>query len=187
MEWIAVAMVTIAFVTACAHDVTRYRMARFFFDGVPEPGEAEQVGYAPTPNASQITARPPRQVVVQETFAHTPYRMNRCGGCHSADSGGLLRALDRGLCLNCHASVVNEVTYAHGPTAVHDCSFCHHYHASAHEHVLHVGPNETCYRCHAAEDLTEGDHHTELEAQTCITCHDPHGGDNRLFLRQVPP
>lgn len=187
LELVLAAVIAVVFVTACSHDIARYRMMRFLFDGVPAPGAEEQVGYEPTVRASQISTEPRTRPEPQQLFAHTPYRMNRCGGCHSADSGGLLRTLERGLCLNCHASVVNDVKYAHGPTAVYDCSFCHHYHASPHEYVLHVGPNETCYRCHDGDDLTTGLHHADLETRTCTTCHDPHGGDNRFFVKQVTP
>ena len=35
------------------------------------------------------------------------------------------------------------------------------------------------------DDLTTGSHHAGIEQQTCIACHDPHGGDDPFFLKRV--
>jgi len=187
IELILLVVITIALVTACSNDMARYRVLRFFFDGVPLPNAEKKIGYEPTVRQSEITTKPRERPVSQVLYAHTPYRENHCGGCHDVDSGGLVRTLKEGLCLNCHAPLINDVKYDHGPAAVHDCTFCHHYHASPYPYQLLAGPNETCFKCHQARDLTTGPYHENLESKTCTTCHDPHGGDNRFFIKQGAP
>lgn len=179
------AAVGLVVTSACSHRPTRYRLMRFFLDGVPEPGVEPTIGYAPSSESSRFEVEKQRRASNIQLFAHTPYRENRCGGCHSAESGNLIRSLERGLCLNCHASLIADVKYAHGPAAVYACTFCHHYHTSQYKFLLLREPNETCLRCHRKDDLTTGPHHQGIETQTCVNCHDPHGGNDRFFLKQV--
>ena len=180
-----VSAVGLVVTTACSHRPTRYRVLRFFLDGVPEPGAKPTIGYASSSEASRFEVERQRRTPNVEIFAHTPYRENRCGSCHNPETGELVRSLERGLCLNCHASLIREVKYAHGPAAVHACSFCHHHHTARYEFLLLRPPNDTCFRCHDKDDLTTGAHHEGIEHQTCINCHDPHGGDDRFFLKRV--
>ncbi len=170
--------------SACAPD-TRDRMLRFFIDGVPEPGVQQQVGYTPVriaaPMPSALSAAAPNAPL----FSHTPYRQDRCDGCHSFETGGLVRSLDDGLCLNCHAPLITKVKYAHGPAAVGDCTFCHHYHASRIENQLLFNLKALCAQCHETDDLTTGPHHAAIATQTCTNCHDPHGSGDRYFLKRT--
>lgn len=179
-----VGAVGLALTCACSHRPTRYRMLRFFFDGVPTPGAEASVGYAPDSRASRFVTGD-KEAPTITLFGHTPYRMGRCGGCHNPQTGDLVRSLDQGLCMNCHGSLVRDMKYAHGPAAVQDCSVCHHHHAAPHKGLLLRAPNDTCFHCHNVDDLTTGPHHAGIDQQTCIACHDPHGGDDPFFLKRA--
>ncbi|MDO8630515.1 MAG: cytochrome c3 family protein, partial [Phycisphaerales bacterium] len=107
---------------ACAacSSTTRYHVLSFFLDGVPPPGSGPATK---TPSGSGrleagggVEAPPPAAPV--RFFAHTPYRDNRCGGCHDTNSGQLVRPIEEGLCLTCHSSLVAEARFVHGPVAV---------------------------------------------------------------------
>jgi len=182
---VVVSAVGLVVTSACTYRPTRYRVMRFFFDGVPEPGVVRQIGYAPSSEAARFEVERQHAVADVTMYAHTPYRENRCGGCHSAETGELVRSLERGLCLNCHASLIADVKYAHGPAAVYGCTLCHHYHTARYKYNLLRPPNETCLRCHMKEDLTTGPYHEGIDQQTCTNCHNPHGGNDRFFLKQV--
>ena len=167
---------------------TRHRVLSFFFDGVPSPGADEAAGErpetvgSPQPQTTQLLpARLPR------TFVHQPYRDGRCAACHDMNTGGMVRPLDEGLCLICHAEVVQSARFLHGPVAVNDCTTCHHYHFANHKALLLEATNDLCLGCHDRDDLTTGDHHTSLDSTTCTDCHDPHGGDDPMFTRRKGP
>jgi len=166
---------------------TRYQVLSFFFDGVPDPLRARETGGAlggdqsGPAGESGTTAQPKRY------YAHTPYRENRCGGCHDSTSGQLIRALSEGLCLTCHSKLTAEARFVHGPVAVEDCTACHHFHTAPFPNQLLLDPTATCLNCHDREDLSEGDHHVALDRRTCVECHDPHGGSDRFFLKRAEP
>lgn len=188
----AVALASLLFaaclaLSACSES-TRYRVLSFFLDGVPPPGtpppsrrqypSGRASGSAPDPTAAPA-------VTPARLLAHAPYRENRCGGCHDLESGGLVQPLERGLCLSCHPNTPGGATYVHGPVAVQACVVCHHYHASPFPKLLLADPVSTCLQCHERSGLMEGPHHPrDVELLNCTECHDPHGGEDRYFLRR---
>lgn len=177
------AAVGLAVASACAPD-TRYRMLRYFFDGVPEPGAKQPPGYAPPEPTTPTASAPIHHTPAVPIFTHTPFRQDRCEGCHNPKTRQLLRPLEEGLCLNCHAPLIRNPRFAHGPAAVAACTFCHHHHASPFKYQLRDEPNKVCTKCHDMNDLMIGSHHATIETQTCTNCHNPHGGDNRFFLKR---
>ncbi len=177
------AAVGLAVASACAPD-TRYRMLRFFFDGVPEPGAQKSVSDAPTLSPAPTAPEPTHNAPAVPVFTHTPFRQNRCDGCHDPKTHQLIRSLKDGLCLNCHAPLIRDVRFAHGPAAVAACTFCHHHHTSSFKYQLRDEPNNVCTKCHDMNDLMIGSHHATIGSQTCTNCHNPHGGDNRFFLKR---
>ncbi len=179
-----VAAVALAAASACAPG-TRYRLLRFFLDGVPDPDAQPLAGYAPARSAAPTLSAPTRTTPNVPLFAHTPYRQDRCNGCHIPETGGLVRTLEDGLCLNCHAPLIGEVRFAHGPAAVAACTACHHYHASPFANQLLHDIEEVCAQCHETDDLTSGPHHVANEMRACTNCHDPHGGNDRFFLKRI--
>ena len=171
---------------ACSQ-TTRYHVLSFFFDGVPEPGRAGagielQPGEQTGPAAAPAPARVPKRF-----FAHTPYRENRCEGCHDATSGQLTRSVPDGLCLTCHSKLTADARFVHGPVAVNDCTVCHHFHGSAFANLLLADPVATCLNCHDREDLSVGEHHAGLDRNSCVDCHNPHAGGDRFFLKTREP
>lgn len=186
-RWLVVSAtaVALAVLAACAGK-NRHEVLSFFFDGVPPPGgfpPASSTLGGPTPDvagASGPAAAP------QQFFPHTPYRESKCEGCHDATSGQLVRPIQEGLCLTCHARLVEEKQLVHGPVAVGDCALCHHYHGSPNQYMLLADPIKTCLNCHDLADLSTGEHHVQAD-RACTDCHDPHGGDNRFFVKRAGP
>lgn len=190
-RWICVASTAIMgsclLVVACAPD-TKYRVLNFLFDGVPEPGATSNTTSTNDRRASAAseTSEPtPRAPSRVRLYPHKPYRDGQCTGCHSLETGELVRPANEGLCLICHQDVPGKVRYVHGPVAVKQCTQCHHYHASPFPKLMLKETLATCYECHDRTDLTTGEHHSDLEKTSCVECHDPHGGSERYFLKRA--
>jgi len=176
----------LALSVACS-ETARYRVLSFLLDGVPPPGSRSALDTGgPTGRPLVGTIELPRNPPLQRFVSHTPYRENRCGGCHDADGGQLIRPVQEGLCVSCHSKVV-AARFVHGPVAVNDCTVCHHHHAAAFPNLLLADPVSTCLNCHEREDLSTGEHHAALDQKTCVDCHNPHGGDNRFFVKGSGP
>ncbi len=168
---------------ACS-SANRYRVLTFFFDGVPVPGAVPQVGYSREGGDVPIDEVDTKVITpIVALIAHMPFRENRCGKCHNAETGGLFRSVEDGLCLMCHAKPQTQYAYVHGPVAVNACLSCHHHHTSPNKHLLLNDDSTMCFQCHDREDLEEGPHHQEQDARSCTQCHHAHGGDNRFFLK----
>jgi predicted CXXCH cytochrome family protein len=187
VRWLVLSATAVALVAlaACA-GTSRQEVLSFFFDGVPPPGgfpAAAQTGPLESPGAISPTGL---VAAPQRFFPHTPYRQNKCEGCHDATGGQLVRPIQEGLCLTCHARLVEEQKFVHAPAAVGDCALCHHYHGSPYPNLLLVDPIKTCLNCHDRSDLSEGEHHAQPD-RACNECHDPHGGDNRFFVKRSAP
>lgn len=182
---------------ACSQ-TSRYHVLSFFFDGVPEPGPGARMDSRTSPTGPAVEPRPAAQPM--RYYAHTPYRENRCEGCHDATSRQLIRSVSEGLCLTCHSKLTAEARFVHGPVAVDDCTACHHFHGAAFPNQLLVDPVATCLNCHDREDLSAGDHHQSAptplsvgatrkadDQRSCVECHNPHGGGDRFFLKRTGP
>lgn len=174
---------------ACAacSSTTRHRVLSFFLDGVPPPGSGTTKGTSQLEKSQAGGVEAPVSVAPVRFFAHTPYRDNRCGGCHDTTSGQLVRPIDEGLCLTCHSSLVAKARFVHGPVAVSDCTTCHHHHTSPYPNLLLKDPVETCLQCHDGDDLAAGEHHASMGQRSCVDCHNPHGGEDRFFLKRSAP
>ena len=182
---LTLSFVAFALAASCA-EPTKYRVLSFFLDGVPEPGKArmaaESGGPALGPAPTIARPEPPSRY-----YTHPPYRDNRCGSCHDSESGQPVKAIQDGLCLMCHAPIAAAPKFLHGPVAVNQCGLCHHHHESHYPKLLLVDPTATCLACHDRSDLTTGEHHADLEQRTCVECHNPHGGNDRFFLKRTGP
>ena len=177
---------------ACAES-TRYRVLSFFFEGVPKPGEALAAAGDTDGEHAAVTdgeGQPADEEGVVATGPvarlHPPYQQFRCGVCHNPNAGGVMKSPQEGLCRACH-EIPGDLRFAHGPVSVSDCLFCHHHHGGEHIYMLRTDPKDLCFRCHDADDLTEGQHHATLEENLCMDCHHAHGGDNRFFLKPETP
>jgi len=175
---------------ACAES-TRYRVLTVFFEGVPVPGQEEILAYVPDGMVAETTpddeGEPQRRLRIAsagEVRYHPPYSQFRCHACHAPDGGMVKRTPQEGLCGQCH-DIPQSLRYAHGPVAVSDCLFCHHHHRGDFPKMLRYDTRTTCLRCHRQDDLTTGTHHVPDDTRTCTDCHNPHGGDNRFFLKSA--
>ncbi len=171
---------------ACSQ-ASRYQVLSFFFDGVPEPGRARDSAGAFISDRTSPAVEASPTALTKRYYAHTPYRENRCQGCHDPTSGQLIRSLSEGLCLTCHSILTADARFVHGPVAVDDCTACHHFHGAAFPNQLLVDPVATCLNCHDQVDLSTGDHHAALHQKNCVECHNPHAGDDRFFLKKREP
>lgn len=187
----------ICFIGFSCAETTRYRVLRFFFDGVPNPAEVRALKEAAEKPPSAADT-PPVEAEKKQTVAnhqvsepairpHPPYGDFRCGVCHSGNGMSIGQTPQEGLCRQCHGDIPGDARYAHGPVAVSDCLFCHHHHGGQFPKMLRTTVQETCFQCHDQDDLIEGDHHRDLDDQSCTKCHLPHGGDNRFFVKEVTP
>ncbi|MEK6674893.1 MAG: cytochrome c3 family protein [Planctomycetota bacterium] len=175
-------------VPACSQS-NKYRVMSFLLDGVPAPGTVSARGYTVAARGADSglapTANLPTSAEPKNFFTHAPYRENRCAGCHDAQSGQLVEPVNKGLCIQCHRSTPGAVRLVHGPVALNECLLCHHYHAAPYPKLLLMDAVTTCFQCHDKGDLSEGEHHAGVERQSCVECHDPHGSDERFFLKRV--
>ncbi len=172
---------------------TRYKLLRTFFDGVPDPNAPSPQEAGPGPadrrpspdSGSGSTNRRGLRLV------HKPYAEMQCGKCHNlggpvGKSALLVKTVRDGLCRDCHKEPAKDVPFVHGPVYVNACTECHEAHESRGTGLLLRDTRNVCVRCHRAEDLSRGEHHTEPPPDSdaeCIRCHRPHGGDKRYFLQ----
>jgi len=188
------AVFTVALATSsllmCCSEHAKYRVLSFLFDGVPKPVAEGQENATPSdePESDQSAeSNAVQRAPVEKSYAHPPFRENRCQSCHNLNTGRLFKTPEAGLCTMCHTDPPGDDRYVHGPVNANACLFCHHPHASPFPKVLLAPPNDLCHRCHDADDLTTGTYHATIDQQTCIECHDPHGGNNRFFLKEDKP
>lgn len=153
-----------------------YDVLSFFFDGVPDPNAPVEV--------SGVFARNPRA----DYIVHEPFAEGACQNCHTDFSDLTAIRNDSGVCLQCHASSLNEYAYMHAPVVTTNCLWCHNPHQSPHAYLLRAEPADLCGRCHTARVL--GPAHRSQPAAlfaSCLDCHAGHGGSQPLFLLPNAP
>lgn len=182
----------------CSHQVLT-----FFFTGVPEPGQQQNVA---TENAAMNEER--RQVPKLPYFAHGPYGASSCSSCHESRgdsvfdnrvtaagsidpqkvSARLLYPLAE-LCVGCHSDHQPSAANAgglwqHGPVANQQCTACHSPHKSDRRYMLLANSDAAmCGQCHSDSELRHTPQHTNDPKEECTRCHNPHAGQSRLLLR----
>ncbi len=176
-------------VASCSQS-SKHRILTFFFEGVPDQGAAaetvEESASLPEDDGSPRAFERP-ELVKPKFYWHPPYRNNRCNECHDVYQGKLIKKPEEGLCISCHTDPPGDREFVHGPVAANACLMCHHQHMSPNPRMLLAEVKSICFRCHQLDDLLVGKkHHAVLGAEAppvCIECHDPHGGNNRFFLK----
>ena len=176
---------TVLITVACSRE-SRHKVLVFLYDGVPplDAGNAEPKG-VPQREKTLLAAGGDSSVASpkKDIYTHPLYWENRCGECHTA-SGRLLRTVREGLCIGCHFQKPSEKKkHVHGPAATNDCLVCHRYHKSKYKKILLADAQDLCSHCHTTEELIPDKHHATMDKERCVDCHDPHGGDDRFFLR----
>jgi predicted CXXCH cytochrome family protein len=121
------------------------------------------------------------------TTCHTP---------HAADEKGLIKTDEHTVCLSCHKKIKEQMATS---VSVHPikagggrCTICHEPHQSPNAHLLKGNINAVCSKCHTGHaqfghpiGSNVIDPRTK-EPLTCISCHDPHGTQQRMTLRADP-
>lgn len=91
----------------------------------------------------------------------------------------------------CHSDK-QDYEYLHGPAAAGECAVCHkaekdnlQIHSENPEKFLDftfpLKDKQVCFMCHS--DQINGDYvHFPVMEGDCLSCHDPHGGNNRYFI-----
>lgn len=163
---------------------TKHEWLSFFFDGVPPEKKEAPAGDglspgAPAPQAG-TPAVPPSVAKAPARVVHRPYGERRCDACHESKFSQKLRGETGEVCLLCHKNLYAGAKFRHAPAEDGDCLVCHHPHESAERFLLTRKGQEVCLDCH---EKKEAGPHADIGETACQSCHDPHGGDNLLYLR----
>ena len=167
--------------------VTTHKITSTIFDGVPSLPPAEQYcrEYHERARTEEREVERQKQLAAlkEASSEHPPYAEKLCSNCHDKNTdSGFVTPLKE-LCAVCHPNVA-KAPFVHGPAAVGGCLKCHVPHNSPNSFLLTSPKAELCGVCHKEARLTEGMHGKVLaRGVTCIECHDPHGGNNRYFLK----
>jgi predicted CXXCH cytochrome family protein len=91
------------------------------------------------------------------------------------------------LCFDCHDNDGEKVDTLHSPYEDGDCLACHNPHQSKQAKLVKKPIAESCYECHdEMQEKVEGSRvaHDPMDSkEACITCHKPHGGNAKAFLK----
>ena len=142
--------------------------------------------------------------LVQNTYGHPPAVRFQCVHCHERNSEPARYAVREPvekLCASCHQDQVGRFrgrAFQHEPFYGGGCDHCHNPHGSEQPDLLRKPVNRLCESCHAevgkqvhvAQRPSGGGHPLEggrdpLDPSrpfSCVSCHDPHGGDVRYFF-----
>lgn len=89
-------------------------------------------------------------------------------------------------CTGCHSSIVKN-KYAHYPSNAGLCSTCHQVtsgHLSGNGDPVNTKDTDLdCYRCHTRKDTESVVHGALKDKKSCIACHNPHGGEQRFYIK----
>jgi predicted CXXCH cytochrome family protein len=124
-----------------------------------------------------------------------------CHDPHATDEVAILTADPATLCTECHQDIANTINTAstkhEAVTTSRACLNCHTAHASEFGALLREGSRELCFECHnEAIKLPSGETlinmkelieqgsslHGAISQQSCVECHQIHGGGHRRLL-----
>ncbi|NOX37615.1 MAG: hypothetical protein GXO78_08770 [Calditrichaeota bacterium] len=178
-------VVLLSSLVACSPD-TRYKILSTLFDGVPPPGQQEQVQLPDT-----LTLAKRREMLAQmrrpkiEYSFHPPYRDKECDSCHDLDRGNRLLEPQPDLCYGCHDDFSEGFNYLHGPVASGNCTACHNPHMTKNPQLLKRVKQELCLFCHDQNRLATTEAHRDKMEMDCQVCHNPHGENNKFYLTRI--
>jgi len=161
----------------------RYRALSIFFDGVPHPDEQNKKDIPVLTNISGVKKPEKSESAVPVRYKHPAAEgKDDCSFCHGATISVLLPPKDA--CLKCHAHLKETRPFIHGPAAS-DCVVCHNVHEAKTKQLLRVVGNPLCFICHQQGTLEKSRGHEGINEKkaACLSCHDPHGGKDKFFLR----
>jgi predicted CXXCH cytochrome family protein len=119
-----------------------------------------------------------------------PLKVSCAMQCHHSDSEALppkqtpIPVVNK--CTTCHAAVT-ENKFAHYPANAGLCTTCHTVsdkHLNGQKDPVQTKTTaENCYTCHNRKDSETNIHPALQDDNSCITCHNPHGGKQRFFIQ----
>jgi predicted CXXCH cytochrome family protein len=182
---IIICLATVVVLVSGCDPLITHKVTSTIFDGVPSMPSPEQYckDYHEQATLDELAAERIRQKKVVQEVSHSPYAGKRCNDCHDKNTdSGFVTAADA-LCTHCHKDFFRGA-FQHGPAAVGACLKCHLPHSSPYPNLLSKPPEIVCDACHAEARLASKLHITSLaKGMVCSNCHDPHGGNDRFFLK----
>jgi predicted CXXCH cytochrome family protein len=125
------------------------------------------------------------------TRVHPPVAAGACLACHNphaSDTDHLLKAAEPELCGSCHAEAkaARTAKATHAPATT-SCTSCHLPHSGP-ARLLKAQAPALCETCHEdiAQQVARKHPHPPAAAGECLTCHNPHGSDNKGSLKDAP-
>ena len=122
---------------------------------------------------------------------HQPVAEGKCLSCHAAHTSDAANLLPTDLskaCFSCHKNLAREYKIPHKPFAKGQCNACHEAHGSDNVQLLKKSPRRICQGCHSDSEI-KNIHKFNIKIISCLSCHNPHGGNGKALLRKVlhPP
>lgn len=120
-----------------------------------------------------------------------PLKVSCAIQCHHADSETLPPKTPPtpvvNKCTICHSAVTDN-KFGHFPANAGLCTTCHtvsakHLNENGNDPVKTKATANDCYTCHMRKDNEANVHPALLDESSCVTCHNPHGGNQRFFLQ----
>jgi predicted CXXCH cytochrome family protein len=181
----AVLLLSLVTVTGCSVKKNQ-KLLNFFFDGVPTPEEIDarknqDETAKPGDRARKKNRAAPGKTWVKIKSRHPDFFKNVCNNCHNRSSSNFLKTEKKEICFSCHKQDRFEGRFVHGPVAVKQCLSCHFPHESQYEKLLRAKDADLCRMCHKKEHVSPPE--SCDRSKKCTTCHDPHVGDNRFFVK----
>lgn len=115
---------------------------------------------------------------------HAPAESGECLSCHAPHGSTnkfLLIKPGKSMCFECHDDFLLKAKFQHSVAT--DCSSCHSSHKSDETALLLKSRTQLCLECHEAKDMNELKGHAQMGNKACLTCHDPHVGENKYLLK----
>jgi predicted CXXCH cytochrome family protein len=142
------------------------------------------------------------QTITRSRTLHGPVSTWNCFSCHESTKNDSLKfnieceGSIENLCFRCHTTTKNDFSsrnYQHGPVTLGECTLCHDPHGSGFRGQIRTPVVSLCGSCHGERYLKDHpvSRHPSAAAVdpllpsrefSCISCHDPHGGNNPNFF-----
>ncbi len=157
-------------------------------DGLPSSDGGEKM------TADCLTCH---KAFTQSSKVHGPLEMKDCSSCHSWSKENNAVVVEKGVpgvCADCHSEVTDLAEKSKYPhPIVNDCLTCHSPHSSNETNLLKDKVYNTCITCHDKYGLNHpvvnhpARYRTISENSSseisCVSCHNPHGSDNRAMMK----
>jgi predicted CXXCH cytochrome family protein len=162
---------------------SRHQVLSFLFDGVPHPDAPQKKAKAATKETGGDQREKKEQSTEKPKFKHPAAEgKDDCSFCHGKVTSAAMPPKD--ICVKCHQHLKEKRPFLHGPAVV-DCIVCHNPHESETKTLLKKKGGDLCQDCHDIKDVQKAEPHKDMKPDEllCDSCHDPHGGKDKFFLR----